>query len=218
MPEPTTLREAIASFGNLPDDHPQTLQELVDADPDTLHHPLAWFLRREAVEVRRATEKHYINGPKDAFKLLKNNYVLHPWTGKWTSYALSENRQVITVPHAKGGTTPLRKHTPIIPKVDDLPRLPRGSGKSTRQPAWLIIHGGDPEVLSKPGVAKGLATLQKRVTVADILFYSCDKNAGVPPTLWSVRAGLGTQETGAPEGRRVEFPDAEALNEVRRVA
>lgn len=218
MPEPTSLAEALASLGPYPDDHPQTLQALIDADPETLHHPLAWFLRAQAVDVRRSTEKHYINGPKDAFKLLKNNYVLHPWTGKWTAYALSENRQVIMTPHKNGGTTPLRKHTAIIPKVEDLPRLPRGSGRDTRQPAWLLIYGGGPEVLSKPGVARGLSTLQRRATVADVLFYQCDKDAGVTPTLWSVRAGKGTQETGAPEGRVVEFPDVDALNEARRVA
>ena len=213
MPELSTLSEA---FPGYPDDHPQTLQELVDADPDTIHHPTAWFLRKQAVEVRRSTEKHYINGPKDAFRMLRNNYVLHPWTGKWSSYGLSENRQVIMVPHPNGGTTSLRARTAIIPKPDDLPRLPRSRGQHTRQPAWLILHGGTPDVLSKPGVARGLATLNRRCPIADVLFYHCDKEGGIPPTLWSVRAGLGMRETGSPEGVTLAFPDVDALNEIRK--
>lgn len=221
MPEPNTLTEALATLGPYPADHPQTLRGLLDADPESLSHPLAWFLRREAVEVQRSTEAHYIHGPKDAFRLLKNGYVLHPWTGKWTSYALSESRQVIKVPHPRGGTTPLRKATPIIPKLTELPDLPRSAGRdgrSTKTPAWLLIFGGTPEVLSKPGVARGLATLQARGTVADVLFFDRDKQSGRPPTLWSLKTGCGVQENGDPDGLRVEFPDEEALNEARSSA
>jgi hypothetical protein len=218
LSDPRTLAEAIAAFGDYPADHPDTLQALLDADPDTISHPLAWFLRKQGLEVRRSAEKHYVNSPKDALKLLKNGYVLHPWTDKWVAYALSENRQVITVPHAKGGTTPMSRRTAIIPKAEDLPRLPTAAARSTRRPAWLVIYGGNPEVLSKPGVARGLATLRKRVDVADVLFFSRDKQSGVPPTLWSVLAGHGMTETGAPGGQQVEFPDAEALQEVRRAA
>lgn len=212
MPDTRKLSDVIPGY---PEDHPQSLRELIDASPESITHELAWFLRKEGVEVRRSSERHYINGPEDAFTLLKNKYVLHPLTGRWSSYALSETRQVITVPHQSGGSVPLRAHTPIIPKAKDLPPLPRAHGKSTKQPGWLIIHGGTPDVLSKPGVARGLAHLQETVSVRDILFYSYDKNAGVPPTMWSVRAGKGLQDTGASDGNLVEFPDLDALAEVK---
>lgn len=221
MPEPRTLVEALETLGPYPADHPQTLLELLDADPESLNHPLAWWLRGQAVEVRRSSEAHYIRSPKDALKLLKNGYVLHPWSGKWNAYALSENRQVIRVPHARGGTTPLRKVTPIIPKAADLPTLPRGAsrdGRSTKSPAWLVIYGGTPDVMTKPGVARGLASLQARSPVADVLFFDGDKRSGRPPTLWSVKAGHGIQVNGDPDGLEVSFPDPQALSEARSSA
>jgi hypothetical protein len=216
VPDPKTLAQAIASFGSYPEDHPSTLRGLLDAEPDTITHPLAWFLRAQAVEVKRSAEQHYVNSPKDAFKLLRNGYVLHPWTGKWTSYALSGSRQVITVPHPRGGVTPLLVHTPILPKHDDLLALPPGARNAAKQPAWLVIFGGTPDVLSKPGVAKGLNTLRRRAPVADVLFFDRDTDAGTPPTLWSLVAGVGMSDTGSTGGREVPFPDIDALNEARR--
>lgn len=213
--EPKTLASAIESFGSYPEDHPQTLRDLLDADPDQISHPLAWFLRSQAVEVQRSAEQHYIHSPKDAFKLLRNGYVLHPWTGKWVSYALSSARQVIQIPHERGGMTPLRVHTPIIPKPKQLTRLP-GSGQSVREPGWLVLYGGDPGVLSKPGVAQGLATLRRRCPVVDVLFFDRDKDGERPPTLWSVGAGVGMADTGSAGGREVPFPDLDALTTVRR--
>lgn len=215
MTDPKTLAQAIESFGSYPEDHPQTLRELLDADPDEISHPLAWFLRSQAVEVKRSAEQHYVNGPKDAFKLLRNGYVLHPLTGKWSAYALSEQRQVINVPHARGGVVPLRVHTPIIPKATELPRLPPNSPNASKRPAWLLIYGGNPEVLSKPGVARGLATLRRRAPISDVLFFELDKDGGKPPTLWSLVAGVGLADTGSAGGRSVAFPDLEALNAAR---
>lgn len=216
MSDPKTLAEAIASFGPYPEDHPQTLRGLLDADPDTIKHPLAWFLRAQGMDVRRSAEQHYINGPADALRLLRNGYVLHPWTGKWASYALSGSRTVMHTPHPRGGNTPLRVRTAIIPKHEDLPPLPRHGRDGQKSPAWLVIYGGTPEVLSKPGVARGLATLRRRAPVADVLFFHKDADAGIPPTLWSIQAGVGMADTGSAGGRRVEFPDADALNEARR--
>jgi hypothetical protein len=213
--EPKSLTDA---FGDYPLDHPQTLRALLDADPDSITHPIAWFLRGQAVDVMRSTDQHYINGPKDAFKLLKNGYVLHPWTGRWTTYALGETRQVLMVAHPRGGTTPLRKSTAMLPRVDDLPQLPPGTRGSAKRPSWLVIFGGEPSVLSKPGVARGLATLHRRVPVADVLFFHRDPAAGITPTLWSAAAGVGLSDTGAPGGRDVAFPDAEALEILKGVS
>lgn len=215
MHDPKTLAEAIASFGPYPEDHPQTLRDLLDADPETISHPLAWYLRAQAVEVKRSTEQHYINSPRDAFRLLRNGYMLHPWTGKWVAYALSGSRTVLSVPHPRGGVTPLRVRTPIIPKADDLPKLPR-SADGRRTPTWLVIYGGTPEVMSKPGVARGLASLRRRKPVADVLFFHKDPTSGVAPTLWSLQAGVGLRENGSATGVVVPFPDPDALEEARR--
>lgn len=216
MSDPKTLAQAIASFGPYPEDHPQTLRALLDADPDTISHPLAWFLRSQAVEVKRSSEQHYVNSPHDAFRLLRNGYVLHPWTGKWVAYALTGSRTVLHVPHPRGGVTPLRVRTPIIPKVDDLPRLPKGTAEARRLPTWLVIYGGTPDVMSKPGVARGLATLRRRAPVADVLFFHKDPDNGIPPTLWSLQAGVGMRESGNANGTQVPFPDPAALEEARR--
>lgn len=215
MSDPRTLTEALAQFGSYPEDHPQTVAELVSAEPDTLSHPLAWFLRKQAIEATRSSERHYVNGPQDALRLLRNGYVLHPWEGSWVSYALTGDRQVALVPHDKGGVRTLRKATRLIPKADDLPDLPHGATRGGKKAAWLVIYGGTPEVLSKPHVATGLATLRRRVPTADIVFYTCDAAAGTPPTLWSVTAGCGVTETGGPGGTQVPFPDLQALAEVR---
>lgn len=214
MTDPRTLSEALA-LGPYPEDHPQTLADLVAADPDSLSHPLAWFLRKQAIEATRAAERHYVTGPKDALSLLNKRYALRAWEGAWVSYGLSADRQVILVPHDKGGVRSLRKATRIIPKAEDLPELPPGRSKNGKRAAWLVIYGGDPQVLSKPHVAQGLATLQRRVPVADIVFYDCPSEGGQAPTLWSVRAGTGVTETGGPGGTEVPFPDLDALAEVR---
>lgn len=214
MSDPRTLTEALA-LGPYPEDHPQTLADLVAADPDTLSHPLAWFLRKQAIEATRAAERHYVTGPKDALRLLGNGYALHAWDGAWVSYGLSADRQVILTPHEKGGVRAMRKATRLIPKVEDLPELPAGQSVSGKRASWLVIFGGTPEVLSKPHVAQGLATLQRRLPIADIVFYSCSADGGQAPTLWSVRAGTGVTETGGPGGTEVPFPDLEALAEVR---
>lgn len=211
MSKPKSLSEAVKVFGVYPDDHPQTLKDLLDADPASITNEFAWFLRAQAVEVMRSSENHYVNGPKDAFGLLKNGYALHPWSGKWVSYALSSQRQLVKVAHERGGLVPLRKYTPIIPKWEDLPQLPFDGGAGVKKPAWLVIYGGTPEVLSKPGVARGLATLQRRASVSDVLFFD---RVSVP-TLWSVRAGVGIQDTGSSSGREIDFPDSDALEDAR---
>ena len=215
MTDPRTLSEALADLGAYPADHPQSLAELVLADPESLTHPLAWFLRKQAVEATRSSQRHYVNGPQDALRLLRNGYVLHPWEGCWVSYALTGDRQVALVPHDKGGVRTLRKATRLLPKADELPDLPAGTTRSGRKAAWLVIYGGTPEVLSKPHVAQGLASLRRRVPTADVVFYTCDAAAGVAPTLWSVAAGCGVTETGGPGGTEVPFPDPDALAEVR---
>lgn len=220
--EPRGLSDLVPGY---PEDHPQTLKALWEADPDQIHHQVAWELRRMTFEAVRSTGAKRVHSPIEAFTLLKNGYALRPLEGAWTSVGLSETREVIRVPHHRGGVATLRVYTPLIPKVDDLPVLPRTPGRrSGKTAAWLVIYGGTPEVLSKPGVAKGLATLrrrlprEKRAGVADILFFHKDLEAGVPPTLWSVMAGCGMQENGSPEGVRLEFPDPEALETVRKGA
>lgn len=215
MAEPKSLTEMFG--GSYPTDHPQSLRELMAADPDTISSELAWELRKQVIAAARASDRHSINSPLDAFSLLKNGYALHPWTGKWTTYALSEARELVMEPHPRGGMTPTRVYTPIIPKVDDLPRLPparRGGGAHV--PKYLVVYGGAPQVLSKDHVAQGLASLVRRVPVADVLFFDKGKESGTAPTMWSLRAGVGMRENGSKSGLTVGFPDPIALNEARK--
>lgn len=209
--EPGTISAALAAHGSYPEDHPQTLTDLVNADPSTITHPLAWFLRKQAIASTRSADRHHIRGPGDVLKLLSNKYVLHPWEGKWVSYALSSDRQVVLVPDDRGGLKSLRKATQKLPRKEDLPDIPASAHRGGKKPAWLVIYGGNPDVLDKEFVARGLATLQRTAAVADICFYECDPDAGLAPTLWSVRAGVGVTSGDVP----VPFPNPEKLEEVR---
>lgn len=204
--EPRTLSECVPGY---PADHPQTLAELAAAEPDTITAPAAWFLRRQVIAASRAAERHDVNGPSDVLALLTNGYALHPWEGAWVSYALSARRQVILVPGEGGSMRSLRKATRLIPKTEDLPEIPSTAYRGPKKPGWLLIYGGTPDVLSKEHVAQGLATLQRRVPVADICFYQKGEEGICAPTLWSVRAQAGVSGT-----TRVEFPDPEALRKV----
>lgn len=209
--EPRTLTEAIALYGNLPEDHPQTLADLMSADPDQISHPLAQFLVGQAVALVRSHERHYVRTPEDVLRYLSNKQVLHEWEGAWVAYALSGDRQVVLVPDSTGRVRSLRKATKLLPKFEDLPAIPASAHAKGKKPAWLIIYGGTPEVLSKPHVAQGLATLARRTGVADVCFYHSDPDEGVQPSLWSLRGGCGATSSGL----RLEFPDQQKVEEVK---
>lgn len=214
MTEPLLLSQA---FPGYPTDHPQSLADLVSAEPDTVSHPLAWFLRKQTVEAMRSADHHYVRSPGDALTLLRNGYALHSLRGGWVSYALNADRRVVLVPSENskyGGMRSLRKQTRLLPKPEDLPDIPITAKRGNKKPAWLVIYGGTPEVLDKDHVAAGLARLQRCVAVADICFYDADPDEGVAPTLWSVRAGRGVSSTGGPGGTEVPFPNPEKLKEV----
>lgn len=205
--EPKTLTEAFPAY---PADHPQSLADLVAADPDTISDSLAWFLRKQTVAATRASERHHVRGPEDVLRLLANGYALHAWEGAWVTYGLTADRQVALVTGESGRTKSVRKATRLIPKAADLPDLPHG-GHAGKRPAYLVLFGGTPEVLEKDHVAQGLATLQRVAPVADVCFYHRDPDAGIPPTLWSVRAGVGVTSAG----HRVDFPNLQKLEEVK---
>lgn len=212
--EPTMLSEA---FPGYPENHPQTLADLVNADPDTIDNDLAWFLRRQAVEAVRSSDRHYVRSPADVLELLRNGYALHSLRGGWVSYALTGDRRVVLVPsegNKYGGMRSLRKQTRLLPKPADLPSFPATAHSGNKKPAWLVIYGGTPAVLDKEHVAAGLARLQRSVPVADICFYDSDPEAGIAPTLWSVRAGTGVSSSGGPGGTEVSFPNPAKLQEV----
>jgi hypothetical protein len=215
-----SLSDEIGKWGEYPLDHPQTLAELMDADPKTIQHPLARALRAMAVDLTNRSEKHYITGPWSVLELIAKGYVIHPWSDAWVCYALSGERQPILVPKKpkKGEASStaqeyLRKATRLIPHAEDLPTLPHERGK--RESAWLIVYGGTPEVLSKPGVAKGLTTLARKLPISDVVFYHSDTETGTQPTLWSVRAGCGMSGASRHSAIEVPFPDPEKAAEIR---
>lgn len=185
---------------------PQTLAALVSADPEDVSGELAWALRHQAVDAtHRQNSVHHVNGPTDVLDLITRGYVLHPWAGAWKTYALGTDRAPMLRPSDTGRVSYVVKATRLIPKVDDLPPLPPGTGSSL--PLWLPIYGGSPDVLAKPGVAKGLATLARRVAVADVVFYHADAESGTAPTLWSVRAGAGISGASRAFSQQVDFPN-----------
>lgn len=184
------LSEAFEKYGAYPKEYPQTLAELLDASPDSLKHPLAWWLRHQAVDVSNRSEAHYINTPADVAELIRKGYVIHPLDKAWKSYALSADRQPILQPNAKGSLSYQTITTRIIPKPEDLAPLSSPS-RSIRKASWLLVYGGKPDVLAKPGVAPGLAKLARMKPIADVVFYHRN-NEGIS-SFWSVRAGTGTQ-------------------------
>ena len=186
--QPVGLADAISQYGPYPNDHPQTLAELVDADPDTLTHPLAWWLRKQAVTVTNRSENHYINTPVDVLGLIRNGYVIHPIDKTWRSYALTADRQ----PELEQRDTNRMRYrvvtTKLLPKPDDLAVL--GTARTgDKKPAWLIVYAGTPDVLAKNGVEQGLSRIVATRDVVDIVFYYRDKEG--TETFYSVRAGHG---------------------------
>lgn len=202
MSTPAGITEALQLWGSYPDDHPQTLADLREADPDTITHPLAWWLRHQTTDATNRSESHYITGLKDAFDCYHNKYVLHAWTKRWRAYALTANRQPMLNQHP-GGTGYKVVTTRLLPKPDDLPALPpvkRSNANSTRQPGWLVLYGGDPDILTKEHVETGLAKLIRTRPVLDVLFTGPSDGA---PTLYSLRnaCGMNANDIG------FDFPD-----------
>ena len=191
------LSEAIALYGPYPSDYPQTLAELKEANPETITHKLAKYLRAEAVDVSNRSEAHYINGPKDVLTLLRSGYVLHTWDRHWRSYYLDSDRQPELVAKVnKDGTVKNRAYnvvtTELLPKLDDIPKLAKSAKQTGVQPGWLVIYGGTPDVLTKPGVDKGLEKLVKNRHIFDICFWQAgDPVNDKQPTLWSIKATSG---------------------------
>lgn len=198
------LSEIIESW---PGDHPQNLVDLVNADREDISSQQAWDLRHQAVTLLHSSEKHVVMGPGDAFKLISNSYFLKPWDKAWKSFALSPMRQPIVIPGEGNRWRYLSKGTRLIPRVDDLPPLPGNRTAKGKPYAWLVIFGGNPDILDKDGVARGLTTLSKRVPVIDFLFY---ESAGIDvkvATLWSVKAGVGQKGSVLSTAEQVSFPN-----------
>ena len=195
---------------NWPEEYPQTLTELVEADSASLSDHRAKELRSQALDLVRSWEKHHISGPWDALQLLSSGYVLHTWENAWRSYALGSDRAAMMIPKEGGASRYLVKATKLLPQADELPALPSGKGEA-RKPEWLVIYGGTPEVLSKPGVPQRLAKLLKSAPISDVVFYAKDPT----PTLWSLRAGVGVKGASKANAATVAFPDAAALAEIR---
>lgn len=195
-----------------PEDHPQTLAALLDADPESIKEPVAWELRHQALGVARSWESHFVTSPWDVLELIVSGYVIHPWEKAWKSYALSSDRQPILVPSDKGSARYLSKATKLLPKPSDLGPLPQGTS-ANRSAAWLVVYGGSPEVLSRDGVIPGLVRLTRSVQVADIVFF--DREAQGQPTLWSVKANTGMSGISRAFAREVPFPDPAIVESLR---
>lgn len=194
MSDPTTLTEALRAWPQpYPADQPQTLAAIVDADPATVTHPLAWWLRRQAINVANRRDGHFINSPADVKDLISKGYVLHPWDNKWRSYALTDTRQPVLVTDDNGKKHYLVVTTPILPKPEELDTTYR----------WLVLYGGDTSILTKPGVAAGLGKLCRRRTVADICFYTRETDT----VFSSIRAAV-TNRNGIDEPVAAEVADA----------
>lgn len=198
-------------FPEYPADHPQTLQELFEAEPSTLSNPVAWELRRQSVQMAHSTETHYVNTPWDVLKLITSGYVIRPFEKGWVSHALSATRQPILIPREDGSLRYQKKATKLLPKPDELPNLYRGSGNK-RAPAWLVVYGGSPEILEKEPVRKGLAKLTRMRAIADIVFYENLPDA--LPTLWSIKAGTGMSGVTKNSAKEIPFPEPSYVLEI----
>lgn len=194
-----------------PEEYPQTLADLVDAELENITDPVARELRKQTLAVVRAGVQHFINGPWDVLELLSSGYVLRSWDKAWASYALDPNRQPILVPNKEGVTSYLKKHTKLLPKFEELP--PLYTGRSSTPPKWLVIYGGGPEILEKEPVRKGLQRLTRETDVADFIFYK--KGDDEAPILWSTKAGTGVTGTTRPTAQQVPFPDPELITALK---
>lgn len=203
-----TLSELVPGY---PQEYPQTLAALLDANPQEIEGDLAWGLRKHALAVTSTWEQHHINSPWDVLELIVSGYIIHPWEGAWRTYALSGDRQPVMTPSKEGRMRYLSHGTRLLPKPDDLGPLPTTGNQG--KPAWLVVYGGTPDVLSKAGVAQGLTRLIRTKPIADIVFYSAVE--GQNPTLWSIKAGTGVSGTSKAGCKETAFADPDIALTIR---
>ena len=178
-------------FPDYPEHLPQTLTALREADPEALAScPQALLLRGQMSDLLEVHASHTIHSPWDALELLSRGYVLHPFERKWRAYLLDEHRRPV-LSNVSGSS----RYTSLVSPIIFKPEAFRGIKHGYR---WLVVYGGSPDILSKPGVSQGLATCLRDASaaVSDVLFYD---RAATPVVLYSARAGTGMVTKGLPQ-------------------
>jgi hypothetical protein len=196
------LRELIPGW---PDTAPQDGPSLVmcaDADladlgltPAQLEQVRALRSHLHSAAIARGQSKQL--GSADAVYDALVNRDIRSTPGRWKTWVLdSARRRVFTATRADSSRT-VERVTRFVPEPGELPTLPDGG-------TYLVLWGGDPDVLRFDDVRGRLRTLITTVPVADVLFHDTRRGA-----LFSLRNRIGAA------GRQpVEFPDPDLVKEV----
>jgi hypothetical protein len=184
-------------------DQPEDLLGIFYADFDSLDDS-AKELRAQVVKVLQSFERKPIHTAETAAKLISEHH-LPVYTTAWTTFSLNAANERMYAPVARGGMRMLKARTKHLPRPEYLNEqytVPEGGG-------YLIIWGGEPDVLNIEGVPERLAQLCASVPVRDVLFYATSED-GTGYTAWSLRGGCGQRNRN-----RVEFPDQVVLEIAR---
>ena len=191
-----------------PEGAPDRGDELLECDPKTLGD-LPKLLRSHMTLALQSARSLTFASPLEVKRRLELGHIM-PKARKWDTLAMDANRHRIMVANRFGGFSQQRYVSLKVPSPETLQRkmaLPEGG-------RYLILYGGGPNILSirdkrGGGVAQDLAELREAVPVADVVFWHM-QSGGVPPTLFSLEAGIGDMA-----GEAIAFPDTHFLDVAR---
>ncbi len=195
---------------------PQTMSDLLATDYGFLTHleatedeiSLVKEFRRELLETIRSRETVALTSPEVALQELSNRHI-RPLARRWLTIALDKDckRRLVPKPSEPGVMVYASHISERVPTARELfSKIPLPEGGR-----YLVIFGQSPDIISNEPIADALSRLMASAPIADVLFWHLVK--GVPPTLFSLRKGLGDRS-----GQPVEFPDPVALARARTKA
>lgn len=194
----TTLKELFND--KWADDQPGNLVDLVEAPYESLD-TTSKKLRDMAIKLVHLFERIPVVNARAAYELVSHHH-LPVRRGRWSTIALTRERERIYVRTSGNAMRMLHSVTRVVPSVDTLMRtidLP-GNG------AYLFIYGGTLDALSPENFVKFSEIIDK-YTIADIVVWD---TAPQSATFWSVKAGCG--QSG---NTQFSFPDTINLDNWR---
>ena len=177
-----------------------TLEELIAVPADTVKEVLAvfdddyaqlvWALRAQARALVQGAEREAaLSSPELVERALRDG-VLRPKPDNWIIYPLDAKMRRLAAPHKNSGSKYVVQIRSKFPTPDDVPVVEDGG-------AYLVVWGGDPSVMTIPGVAERINAFATQQRLTDVMFWDDGDRA-----VWSLRFGVG-QDTEHPR----KFPD-----------
>ncbi len=194
----TTLKELFDD--KWADDQPENLVDLVEAPYESLD-TTSKKLRDMAVKLVHLFERRPVINARAAYELVSSHH-LPVRSGRWSTVALTRERERVYVRTSGNAMRMLHNVTKVVPSVETLIRtvaLPEGG-------TYLFIYGGTLDALSQENFIK-FSELNEEYTISDIVVWETSPESA---TFWSVKAGCG--QSG---NTQFSFPDNINLDDWR---